>query len=208
MSASTAFTRPLKAGIAGFLVLNGVIGGLALARSLGFMGEVVEKRAVGFTIGLMLVVIGNLLPKLRPLGLIHPDPAQAAGGERFAGRVLLLAGLAYLLLFAIAPLAQARPASAIVGIAALAFVAADWIWLSRGLLSRSRRMERVAAGKRIRLTAQLVFAGFFVLAAACGKFLFGDRPWAGAFEDWSLVVFLMLYAALTAIFDHGCRTEP
>lgn len=208
MNAHTAFTRPLKAGIAGFLLLNGAIAGLALARSLGFMGEVAEKRAVGFTIGLMLAVIGNLLPKLRPLGLVHPDPVQAAGGERFAGRVLLLAGLVYLGLFAFVPLAQARSISAYIGLAALALIALDWIWLARGVFSRSRRMEKVAASKRIRLTAQLVLASFFVLAAMCGKFLFGDQPWAGAFEDWSLVVFFILYAALTAILSHGYRTEP
>lgn len=203
MITHAAITRPLKGGITGFLALIGVIAGLALAHELGLMGEAAERRAVGFTIGLMLVLIGNLLPKLRPLSASRADPARAAGGERFAGRVLLLAGLAYLVLFTFAPLAQARSISAVIGLAALALVALDWIWLARGALSRSRRLQKAPASERVRLTAQLVFASLFVLASACAKFLFGEQPWSAAFDDWFLVVFWTLYAALTAFLDHG-----
>lgn len=207
MNTHAAISRPLKGGITGFLALIGLIAALALAHGLGLMGEAAERRAVGFTIGLMLVVIGNLLPKLRPLSASRADPGLAAGGERFAGRVLLLAGLAYLALFAFAPLAEARPVSALVGLAALALVALDWIWLARGAFSRSRRTHKAPASERARLAAQLVFASFFVLATACAKFLFGDQPWSATFDDWFLVVFWTLYVALTAFLDHG-RTGP
>lgn len=200
---TAAWPRPLKTGISGFLALIGVIAAMALARGLGFMDEAAERRAVGFTIGLIMLVIGNLLPKLRPLGASHPDPARAAGGERFAGRVLLLAGLAYLALFAFAPLAAARSASALVGIAALVLVAADWAWLARGMLSRSRRMQKAAASEKTRLTAQLLFAAFFVVATACGKFLAAGQAWAEPFDDWWMAVFWILYATLTAFLDHG-----
>lgn len=205
---TAAWPRPLKTGISGFLALIGLIAALALARGLGLMDEAAERRAVGFTIGLIMLVIGNLLPKLRPLGASHPDPARAAGGERFAGRVLVLAGLGYLVLFAFAPLTEARPASAIVGIGALALVAADWVWLARGILSRRRRMEKAAVGEKTRLTAQLLFASFFVVAAACGKFLSAGQPWAEAFDGWFMVVFWTLYAALTAFLDHGRAHGP
>jgi hypothetical protein len=205
---TAAYPRPLLAGISGFLALIGLMEALALARGFGFMDEVTERRALGFAMGLLMIVIGNLLPKLRPLGSTHPDPARAAGGERFAGRVLLLAGLAYVVLFAFAPLAAARSASAVVGIVALALVAADWVWLARGVLSRSRRQERQPASVRVRVTAQLLLACFFLLAVTCIKVLSAGQPWAEAFDDWFLAVFLILFTALRGFLGIGRAQHP
>ena len=60
---------------------------------------------MGLIIGAVIIVMGNFLPKTRPLnapGVNPPGPAAAA--ERFAGWTLFVVGIAYIALFALAPL--------------------------------------------------------------------------------------------------------
>lgn len=205
---STAiFARPVKAAVFGFLGLIAAAMAVALAERTGVIEPAAAKRTMGLVIGVMVVVVGNLLPKMRPLNTSGGNPARATAAERFAGWTLVLAGIAYIALFALAPLDLARPASSIIGIAAMVVIAANWAWLVRDVLSRphpsgqdTAALTQQAAEKR-RLIAFLLFAFFYVLAAACAKFLLNDQRWVNELGSWMMVGFCILYAALIAVLD-------
>jgi hypothetical protein len=172
---------------------------------MGFLEAAASRRAIGLLIGVMALVIGNFLPKLRPLNSPHANPAREMAAERFAGGILVLAGIAYIGLFLVAPLDQAGRVSSVVGISALVVIAANWAWLGRTALSRSRPI----AGKA-RLTEQaearklaiwLLFAFAYVFATASSVYLFHDRPWVHDFGSWIVLGFGTTYAVLYGVLD-------
>ncbi len=203
----TAFSRPLKTSIYSFLALMVATTALAAVKVWGVIDARTSMRGFGLLIGLMIVVMGNFLPKIRPLRTTDGAQGPAMAAERSAGWILVLAGITYLALFAFAPLELARTVSSIVGICAIVVVAANWAWKSRGMLAGiearcedSTALDRQTDQRR-KLIANLLFAFLWVLAAACTKFLFGNRPWISDIASWMTVGFSILYAALLVVLD-------
>ncbi len=122
--------RPICSAVVGFLGVTLLSLAIGLADEMGVIESEVAKRAIGFAIGLMLVVVGNSLPKLRPL---HSSRAKAnsTASERLSGWALVLAGSAWIALFAFAPLNLARYVAAVIGISAVTLIAVNWTWLAR-----------------------------------------------------------------------------
>ncbi|HXW82821.1 MAG TPA: hypothetical protein VEJ86_00310 [Candidatus Binataceae bacterium] len=206
MSTQVCLPRPTRAAVLGFMSLLGIAVALALAKGERLIDAGAAARAIGFTIGVMIVVVGNFLPKMRPLESNAGDSAMATSAERFAGWLLVLAGLAYTGLFAFAPLAEARPISSIIGIGTLLVIAVNWAWLKRGALFNSKIAEecstlREPAPERRKIAIWLMFALAFVLVSACGKFLFNDNRWANEVGSWLVLVFGMTYAVLYAVLE-------
>jgi len=213
MNTQTPFTRPVKTAVLSFIGLTAVAMAFAAARKMGVIEPAVATRAIGLVIGLMVVVTGNLLPKMRPLNSPRGNPAKVTAAERFAGWILVLAGIAYLALFLFAPLDQALPVSSIIGMGALVVIAANWMWLARGALFRGRQkaegtvaLSERAAEKR-KLVIWLLFAFFYVVATACVAFLFGQKPWVHELALWMVVGFGMIYAALYAVLESKRSAE-
>jgi hypothetical protein len=207
MSRQIVFTRPVKAAVLGFLSLAGVLMAIAAAERIGVIEATVSRRAIGLVVGVMSVVIGNFLPKTRPLNVPGGNHAKATAAERLAGWILVLAGIAYIALFAFAPLEQARPISSIIGISAILMIAANWAWLARGAFSRSQQTDQETAALREqgaekrRLIAFLLFAFFWIFATACAAFLFEDKRWVKGLGLWTTLGFPLFYAGLTAVLD-------
>jgi hypothetical protein len=205
MSTPIVYTRPLKTMIFSFLGFTLAAAALAFAQKMGFIEAALEKRAMGLIIGVMVIVTGNFLPKTRPLhapGVNPPGPAAAA--ERFAGWTLFVAGIAYIGLFALAPLDQARKISSIFGLGATIYVAASWAWMLRGALlggQEQSAVDRQRAAEKRRLIVPLLLAFFYALATACVVFLLHSRRQIEEISWWMFLGFWLLYAALMVVLN-------
>lgn len=199
--------RPIFSAVAGFLSVTLLLIAIGLADKIGVIDSEVAKRAIGFAIGLMLVITGNSLPKLRPLHSSRAN-ANSTASERLSGWALVLAGSGWILLFAFAPLNLARYVAAVIGIGAVTLIAANWTWWARRTFFGVRRENEgtaiavaISAGPR-RMIGYLLFAFFFVVITACVKFLIAEKHLADLLASWMLVVFGMLYAVLFAILEY------
>jgi hypothetical protein len=123
----------------------GLVFALALARVLaktqGFDGGELIDRGAGVAVGLILVLLGNTLPKiLTPLTAKRCAPAQVVSIQRLAGWVFVLAGLLYAAAWAFLPIVQAQAWSDWPVMAAVAIVIARYAWAFIGP-SSSRSSE-------------------------------------------------------------------
>jgi len=174
----------MKKAVIAFLALVILAGASDVARRLGWIDRIAEKRAIGLVIGALALVIGNYLPKMRPL--------RSPSAERFAGRVFVAAGVAFVALFAFAPLDLARRAGALIGIGALLLVAIQWIPQLRTLRFR---------GSQISVMLLLTFIYLFTTAIVV--YLFGHQHWT----EWIHGAFWMVYAYLLAMGEKQCLRD-
>jgi len=206
MNIQAPSVRPICSAVVGFLGVTLLTMAIGLADKMGVIDAEVAKRAIGLAIGLMVVVVGNSLPKLRPL---HSNGAKAysTASERLSGWALVLAGSAWIALFAFAPLNLARYVAAVIGIGAVTLIAVLWTRLVRRTLFGIRPNERTAipgamsAGPR-RMIGYLLFAFFFVVITACVKFLIVEKHLADHVASWMLFFFGVLYAGLFAVLEY------
>jgi hypothetical protein len=222
MDTETIYSRPVKVTVFGFLALMGVAGAIAAAKTAGIIETTVERRALGLVIGVLVVLTGNLLPKTRPLSAAGGGRARAMAVERFAGWTLVLAGLSYVALFMFVPLDQARTISSIIGMSAIAVVAANWLWQLRSAASRGQKtmddtdanapVPSKAVADRRKLLFHLLFAFLWVFATACAMSLFSTKRWSGQLGWGMTQSFFIMYAALTAVLgsrrsDSACPSN-
>ena len=205
MSSQLVYTRSLKTMIFGFLGFALAAAALAVAQTVGYLEPTVVKRAMGLIIGVMIVITGNFLPKTRPLnapGVNPPGPAAAA--ERFAGWVLVLVGIAYVMLFVFTALDQARKISAILGIGAMIYISASWAWMARGAVLGGHEespADRQRAAEKRKLIAPLLLAFFYAIATASVVFLLPNRRLIEEVSWWMFLGFWLAYAALMVALD-------
>jgi hypothetical protein len=207
MNVQIACKRSTARAAFAFLGLVGIVTAVAAAKGMGLLEATAARRAIGLLIGVMALVIGNFLPKLRPLNSPETNPAKGMAAERFAGWILVLAGVAYIALFLFAPLAQAGRVSSVIGISALMAIAANWIWLGRAALWRSRRFAGLTEEAEDRkLIIWLLFAFAYVFVTASSMFLFHNRPWVHELGSWIVLGFGMTYAVLYGVLEskRGC----
>jgi hypothetical protein len=208
MSTQTVYTRPMKTVIFGFLGFTAAAMALALGEKMGLLDAATVKRGMGLILGVTVIITGNFLPKTRPLNAPGVNPSgAAAAAERFAGWTLVLVGIAYVALFAIAPLDRARTVSSILGIGAMVLIASNWAWLVRGALLGSRETSEETAPERAflmekrRLIVPLLFAFFYTFATACTVFLLHDRHQIDEASWWLFLGFWLIYAFLMVVLE-------
>ncbi len=186
----------VKGAVTAFLGLMVAVMALAAALKAGLIDLAVMRRMTGLILGAAAIVVGNVLPKVRPLSLLTGSVKRSILAERFAGWVLFLAGVIYIFAFLFATVPDARRISSIAGIAALLLIGCVWTWLA----FTSNKPPVPAAGSRSRrVMLWLVFAFFYVFATACFGVLFGPA-W------WMVIVFWLGYATLSAVIDRRMTT--
>lgn len=211
MKMQSFLDRPAKRAVYAFMGFMVIAVLLAVATKTGVIDSLFEKRTQGVLIGVMVIVMGNLLPKLRPLNAHGGEPAAVTAAERLAGWLLVLAGIVQTALFLFAPLAQARPISSLIGIGAIVIVAVSWTRLAiltlkcRDTQSSGHVPDKRAAEQR-QVVGWLMFAFFYVFATACLTFLFKDQPWFHTFASWMLIgavfVYALVYTVLGSVPRH------
>tara|TARA_R110002096_G_scaffold46422_7_gene123850 strand:+ start:683 stop:1261 length:579 start_codon:yes stop_codon:yes gene_type:complete len=124
--------RSIRASLFGAsLILSGALA-IALGNALGLLGSIASDRLFGVMLGLTLIVTGNFLPKtVRPLTRQRCDTARLQRIERYAGWILVLAGLVHVAVWIFAPAESANLAAMMVVAAALCLIAALWMLMSR-----------------------------------------------------------------------------
>ena len=117
-----AFVRPLLWSVGAILA---AIASIAVARETGLIDPDMGKRLGAATIGLMLAVCGNILPKIaRRLELGRETAAAYAVADREAGWMLVLSGALYAAVWLLAPLEHAALAASCVG-----WAGSCWRWV-------------------------------------------------------------------------------
>ncbi|MBN4046487.1 hypothetical protein JYU02_00645 [bacterium AH-315-P15] len=179
----------------GAVGLFAILVAAALGKEFGYIDGYVAKRIFGIIFGVVLVIMGNFLPKIvRPLSAQHSDPVKVLAAERFAGRTFVLAGIAYISVWVFAPPENAMLISSLVGLGAFALVATNWVWLIRGELPRNQ--QETKSDKIRHAMFQILFALFWVFAIFLADSLWGDhisRPMGIAY-----VFALVFWGALSA----------
>jgi hypothetical protein len=104
--------------------------GGSLARTVGVVDDPdIARRATMIVFGLLLFAIGNGLPKtLTPMSALQCDGARLQAFQRATGWIWALTGLSLVALWAILPIAAARPVS-------LTLIAAALLIAAKQLLS-------------------------------------------------------------------------
>jgi|HubBroStandDraft_5_1064220.scaffolds.fasta_scaffold07627_2 hypothetical protein len=192
--------------VLGFLALSAIATFFGIGARYGLVAPTAARRAIGAVIGVMFIVTGNFLPKMRPLNTPATEPTSATTAERVAGWILVLVGFADVALFMFAKLEPARAISSIIGIGAIAVIAANWAWLARGVLfGRSQTVGGKttlyrAPTERRRIMIWLLFAIFYLSATAAVKLFVSDPGASDKVATWMLVAFGVLYS-LTAYWN-------
>jgi hypothetical protein len=122
----------------GFLAASAAIAGILLSVPLAFAlleaagvgGGAQGDRAQGVVIGIVLMTMGNVLPKVVPsLTAKRCAAAQTLAAQRFAGWAFFIAGLGYAGAWICLAPAHAKPVAITVCAAATALVMARLAWL-------------------------------------------------------------------------------
>lgn len=193
-------TRPVEfAGAArtafvGFLVLYALAGAITELAGIHIIGPELAARGGGIVLGAMAILTGNFLPKTRPLETAAGGGPRTRAVERAIGWILVLVGVAFVVMFAFAPLARAKPLAAAAGIGALLLIGATSAKLvvaallrrRAAVLERDETAERSppGAGGRGRLMVAVLVSVLYVLATACTQYLFAARPLGHAIGSW------------------------
>lgn len=198
MSTSIAL-RLLKTPAFGFTCLSVAVTGITQAGHFVALHAEDERRAIGWLIGLVIVAIGLILPRLRPRTSPDGSSSKAALADRCAAVVLIPAGIAYVALFALASLDQAKSVSPMVAIATLAAMAACCSWLFRERLlgtapAAPEHSTADDASDKNRRSPVLLFGLYLYLLATVGALLLWDsQSSAEQAASWMVVIFWMLY---------------
>jgi hypothetical protein len=99
MTASTQIAPGRSSSVA-LVALLVAFAGVVIAKETGQIDGILAKRGVGALLGLIMVVTGNILPKL-----IFPlsRAARVGAAERLCGWILVLTGLTLVAAFALLP---------------------------------------------------------------------------------------------------------
>jgi len=163
--------------------------GFAIAKKTGVMDPDLAKRGAAAMIGLVLIVTGNFVPKLR---LFQPqDGASGASAvDRFAGWTFVACGAAFVAVWLFAPIDKAVLGSPMIGIAGFLLVLARWLaWKGK---RSSGLMPRFTQGR---------FAVVLLLGSILWTFaiFFADAIWGDSVAQWMAIGFSIVLAALAPL---------
>jgi hypothetical protein len=164
----------MKKPLIAFAVLLAIPVLADVLRRFGTIDAFGEKRAIGLALGAMAIVVGNYLPKMRIFA-----------SARLLGWILVAAGCAYVALFVVAPLALARQAAAIIGVAVIVIGAILW------------QPVRADANRR---AVAIVLTFLYLLSTAIVVYVFGNAHWT----EWLHGAFFVGYFTLYAIGEQRC----
>jgi ABC-type Fe3+-siderophore transport system permease subunit len=192
--------RVLTIAVVGLMIAFAAI---IAAKEFNLVDQAFARRGVSALLGLLLAVCGNYLPKLTR----QPDADTALLGraDRAAGRVLILTGLAFSVIWLAAPLGTATAIASIVGLLGASACIAVWAWIARRAEGGSARMAITATDTAVRAAVAMIVLSIFV---TFGIFEI-DRIWGDQAAQWSAIIFSLMIAfgggapVFTTLFRRG-----
>jgi hypothetical protein len=175
---------------------------LVMAFGVGKLTEtldpLVARRGVGVMIGLMLMVTGNFVPKLRlfqpATGAAHSDAI-----DRFAGWIFVICGLAFAAVFLSAPADKVFIVPPFIVLAGFLAVLARW------LRSQGKQPGRLA----LHLTpGRLALATMLATVLWTCAIFFADAVWGDNVSRWMAILFpfiLIWFSAFRASKSNDAR---
>ena len=177
MSTRNKQWAPFMLVLLSVLVFLAVVVSGAVARELGLVDSLTVKRFASIAIGIVLIVAGNLTPKIRLFHLSAREPDRIAAAERFAGWTLVIAGTVVAGIWVFAPSDQAILISSVAALCAFAAVALHWLALARGARRHDAPDDsgelRAAIARRVALL-QILYSLCWVFALFAADVLWGD----------------------------------
>jgi hypothetical protein len=210
MSRHSLHNSVLLQPVLGFVILCALIGVFGLAGAAHLIDPDTKQRAYGQVVSLMLLVMGNFLPKLRPLQASRIDRGTGAGAERFAGRTLLLAGLVSFTVFIGMPLREAELAAAWLGVGTLTMIVSHWSWLAYSArlgepaAARSAPVERPAeatSSREWRTSIWLLIGYTYICTSAWALDLLRESAVRDEARTWLVTVFSMLISVVFPVME-------
>src|SRR5262245_9009258 len=129
---------PAKNAVYGFLLLTLAMLVTVLLQKSSLIDGNMARRLIGFFVGILIMLVGNYLPKTRFLKALNWTSPPAATAERLAGWALVLTGAVDVCVYMVTPLSLARALSAYLGaiIVLVILLSGLFLW------SKSRSAER------------------------------------------------------------------
>ncbi|MGB3626435.1 MAG: hypothetical protein WA989_11415 [Henriciella sp.] len=183
----------------GVLTIAAAILAFGVAKKTGMLDPDLARRGVAIMLGLMLVVTGNYVPKLR---LFQASGGQAGTSavDRFAGWTFVLSGIAFITTWVFAPIGSAMLASPMIGAAGFLLVLARWIaWGDRsGASTNGSALPKVTPARA---------AIFMLLASLLWTFaiFFADTIWGDSVAQWMAMGFVIALCAVSPFLVAAIR---
>ena len=196
MTASHSLTPGRSSTIALVFLLLG-FAAVVIAKETGQIDGIMAKRGVGALLGLIMVVTGNVLPKL-----IFPltRAARIGTAERVSGWILVLTGLALVAAFAGLPDDNVALQGAVIGLAGFAavgltLIASGWSVQRDGLSVLAEPGEAAPLAYR---SARVRISAIFILHAIAWAFAMfvADAIWDDPAAIWMVVAFTIANSLL------------
>jgi len=171
---------------------------LGVSKATGFIESNQAQQGFGIVLGLILVLLGNFLPKLvLPLSQRGDDPHKAIRNERMAGMLFVLTGALIVSVWLFVTQEYRMMVSSVVGLSVISLVFAQWAHGVFGGLSESQiesKLERLNV--EIPLSQRLaVFGILYTLFWVFAMFL-ADAVWGDSVAQGMVIPFIIISAVL------------
>jgi len=199
MTASNSLT-PGRTSMIAFVILLLGFAAVVIAKETGQIDGIMAKRGVGALMGLIMVVTGNILPKL-----IFPltRTARIGTAERVSGWILVLTGLALVAAFAGLPDDNVALQGALIGLTGFAgvgliLIASGWSVARDGL---NVLAEPEGAAPLAYRSARVRVSAIFILHAIAWAFAMfvADAIWDDQAAIWMVVAFSIANGLLALV---------
>lgn len=179
---------------------------LVAGKELEFLSDPVTKRGVGLTIGLMLIMAGNYLPKfVLPLSDRAYRVPALLSAERFSGWVLVLTGLVYAIVLIIAPIDDALFRASLVGLAGFGLVVINWVRIFASPAVRDLDIRETATrlSPARMATLSILNAILWVLAMFVTDAIWGDQA-----AQWLAIIFVIVNGVFAVGLSSRLLSNP
>lgn len=195
-----------KSRISSVLTAILVIAVMAIAAAAEFdlIGREFAKRGVGAALAMLLLVLGNQLPKLvLPLAARQANPGPVLAAERFSATILVIAGLAALAVWIWWPAAQMMPLAGAIVLAGFGLATANWVRviLTGGVSAAVASASLLASQPR--MTALMLMHGLFWVAVI----FLADSIWGDAVSRWLTLPFILLNGGVAYLYSRRFKRQ-
>lgn len=202
----TAENKTSRHQISAVLILISIIAvlGLALAGEFELIDHDLAKRGVGASLALLLLLLGNQLPKLvLPLAARAENSAPVLAAERFAATVLVGAGLGALAVWIWWPVEQMMPVAGAIVLAGFGLAAANWtrVLLANGGAARDASKELAAS--RPRQTLLMLLHAIFWVAVI----FLADTIWGDVVAQWLVLPFVLINGLVAVLYQRRFKQQ-